>query len=182
MNQNPYDFIKAFEGLNALDEPKAVVVLQNQTYTMSLEEGQPATPKIHDQAASVYAVVKFAIHNGLLSTTLLFEDFDDEDYLRFKSLCTNMTLDAWKTGEASDGLEHHLVLTLTDKFSHDYFMSCFLLTYAFDGLKPAATFVCRLEDAVMYQLPDQIKNQIVDKLDQQMATEDDSEDRDLELV
>lgn len=181
MNQNPYDFIKAFEGLNVLDEPKAVVVLQNQTYTMSIEDGKPASPKIHDQAGTVYAVVKFAIHNGLLSTTLLFEDFDDEDYLRFKSLCTNMTLDAWN-GEASDGLEHHLVLTISDKFSHNYFMTCFLLTYAFDGLKPSATFVSRLDDSIMYQLPDQIKNQIVDKLDQQMATEGEPDDSDLELV
>lgn len=176
MNQNPLDYIKAFEGRDANGGEKAIVVLQNQTYTMSLE-GE-ATPKVHDQAATAFSTLKFAIHNGLLSITLLFEDFEDEDYLRFKSVCANMTLDALETGEAKDGLEHHLVLTITDKVDHNYFMTCFLLTYAFDGLKPTATFVCKLDDAIMYQIPQNIKNQIIDKLDQQ----DDGEGQDLELV
>lgn len=178
MAQNPLDFIKAFEGIDALGEPKSVVVLQNQTYTMYMDK--EATPKIHDQASTVYAILKFAIHNGLLSITLLFEDFEDEDYLRFKAVCTDMTLDAWETGEAKDGLEHHLVLTVTDRIDHDYFMTCFLLTYAFDGLKPSVTFVCKLDDAIMYQLPDNVKNQIIDKLDKQEENTDDNSD--LEMV
>lgn len=176
MAQNPLDFIRAFEGRGVTGEPKAISVLQNQTYVMSLEGD--ATPKVHDQAATAYATLKFAIHNGLLSVTLLFEDFEDEDYLRFKSVCSGMTIDAWETGEAKDGLEHHLVLTITDKIDHNYFMTCFLLTYAFDGLKPSATFVCKLDDAIMYQIPESVKNQIIDKLDKQ----EDNEDKDLELV
>jgi hypothetical protein len=147
MTQNPLDYIKAFEGSGVTGEPKAIVVLQNQTYTMYLDK--EATPKVHDQAATAYAILKFAIYNGLLSITLLFDSFDDGDYLRFKAVCTDMTANTWE-GEAKDGLEHHLVLTITDKVDHNYFMTCFLMTYAFDGVKPSATFVCQLDDAIMY--------------------------------
>jgi hypothetical protein len=178
MDKNPLNFIKAFEGLGETGEPKAIAVLQNQTYTMALEGA--STPRVHDQAATAYATLKFAIYNGLLSATLIFEDFEDEDYLRFKSVCTHMTMDVGESGEASDGLEHHLVLTITDKVSHDYFMTCFLLTYAFDGIKPSVTFVCKLDDAIMYQLPENIKNQIIDKLDEQEENTDNNSD--LEMV
>lgn len=178
MVQNPLDFIKAFEGIDALGEPKSVVVLQNQTYLLSLDK--EAAPKVHDQASTIYGILKFAIYNGLLSITILFEDFEDEDYLRFKAVCTDMTKDAWETGEATDGLEHHLTLTITDRIDHNYFMTCFLLTYAFDGIKPSVTFVCKLDDAIMYQLPESIKNQIIDSMDRK--EEDADNNSDLEMV
>ena len=179
MNQNPVDYIKAFEGRDKNGESKAVVVLQNQTYTMAIDG--TATPKIHDQAATVYAILKFAINNGLLAITLTFEDFEDEDYLKFKSLCSNMTLDTnANDGFASDDLEHHLVLTISDRIDHDYFMTCFLQLYAFDGMSPSATFICKLDDAIMYQIPDNVKNQIIDSLD--MEDDNDNSNDDLALI
>ena len=157
------EFFKHIEGTDENGNPKAIITIQNETFPNIDDQ----TPLIHDEAATVQAVASFAINNKTLVTALLWDDFDDTDYLRFKGFLKASERDATPQ---NDEPPHFIVLNLADAENYEHFITCIVLTYVIDGEQPTIKFLSLTEDAAIYTLSDEemanLTDDVVDELEQ----------------
>lgn len=160
------EFFEHIEDTNEDGNPMAIITIQNETFPTPGDQ----TPLIHDEASTDQAVVSFAMNRDTLITALLWDDFDDTDYLRFKGFLKEYEREIKAQNNEPP---HYIVLNLADAETYEHFITCIVLTYVIDGERPMIRFLSQTEDAAIYTLSDEEMATLTDEVaDELEATED----------
>lgn len=166
---NPIEFFKEIEGVGDDGNPKAIITVQNET----MSKDANGEPFVHDEAATTQAVVSFAMNNNMLVVALLWDNDEDTEYLRFKGFLKEFERDA---NVVEENPPHFMILNLADAGNYEHFIACVVTSYVLAGDKPMIKFLCKIDEAALYQLTDDEIATMTDEIADELAYEESIED------
>lgn len=166
---NPYEYFDRITGVDENGNPKAIVTIQNLTPSR-YEDGEPL---IHDKADTTQAVVGITAENNWCVVSLLWDDFEDSEYIRFKGFLKEYKRDT----ELQEGnRSHYMVMTLSDIGNLEYFVRAIVMVPIVDSDKAMIRFLCNQDNVVLYPVSDDEMTTLTDEVVEELDYEDEIED------
>lgn len=137
------EILGTITGVSEENGPKAVVSLQHQVVYDMDENGKPLIVVDEEESVS-YSVVGLAVSNGYTTIYVRFDDYEDDEYLRFKRLIKNYE------NRERDNKTHLLVLTMADQKTLSNFVTSVAMMVTFDGVEPVVKFVGKSAETTVY--------------------------------
>ena len=150
------DLVDTITGTDEEGNPKAFTTLQHQMLFISDEDIET---EIIDEAITSFATVGVTVSEGMVTTLLKFNSFDDIDFIRMHTVCKN-----YENREFGERTEL-LVLTLIDDETYKNVISMVVELVSFDGAEPIIRLMANSDNTRAFQVDAEEEDFIDDEFD-----------------